>query len=418
MKTYCKNIDITNVEFIIECIYECLHDKWNRRDVVELLSKYTDMDEEKIHNYILLGRKKDFEVAIRNIAEEISDNIKNRTIVLPPIEYVERKDSSSNKIRVIGIQKIIHQFYEYVAVNGAKELFNKKIGVFQCASIPDRGQSYGKKAIKKWLYKDKVGTRFAVKGDVKKCYPSINRNRLKNFLRRDIHNPDLLYLIFTLVDAYEVGLSIGSHLSQWLCNYYLSYAYHYISEQLYITKVSKRTGKNQRVRLISHVIFYMDDILIFGSNKKYLFKAFHLILKYFDEVLDLVIKPDWRLFAIEYMDKNGKLHGSFVDMMGYRFYRDRITIRRTIYFRAKRKCLAFRRRIKKHQFIYKKYAQTFISYWGWVKNTNSFKFMNKYEIIRWVKISKRQISHFAIKENQKQINRIIKLEEYYNVKSA
>ncbi len=418
MKTYCKNIDITNVEFIVGCIYECLHDKWRRKDVIRLLSEYAELDDKKVRDLILLDRKNDFESAIYKIAKKMSDNIKNRTVVLPPIEYTERKDSSSNKIRIIGIQKIEHQFYEYVAVNGAKELFNKKIGVFQCASIPDRGQSYGKKAIKKWLSHDRAGTRFAVKGDVRKCYPSINIKILKDFLRRDIHNPDLLYLVFTLVDAYDTGLSIGSHLSQWLCNYYLSYAYHYISEQLYITRVSKRTGKSQRVRLISHVIFYMDDILIFGSNKKYLFKAFQLIIKYFNDILGLNIKPDWRLFSIEYIDKNGKLHGSFVDMMGYRFYRNKIAIRRTIYFRAKRKCLAFRRKIRKHQFIYKKYAQTFISYWGWIKNTNSFKFKNKYEVLRWVNISKHQISHFATKEHQKQINKIIKLEEYYNVKSA
>lgn len=417
MKRYCKKIDVTNVSFIVDCINECLGNKWERNDVAKLFARYMKIPKKQVQYYIMSGQRELLQPVILQIATEMSESIKSRNIQLPEIRYMERKDRSSSKMRIIGVQTITHQFYEYVAVNATKEMFYKKIGVYQCASIPGRGQSYGKKAIQKWLSKDQEGTRYAFKGDVRKCYPSVNRDILKKFLTRDIKNNTLLYLLFTLIDAYDVGLSIGSHLAQWLCNYYLSYAYHYISERLFTTRNSKRKGAVQRVRLISHVIFYMDDIYIFSSNKKYLWEAARLTMAYFKDVLDLEIKPDYRVFAVEYTDKKGKKRGSFVDMMGFRFYRDKTTIRRSIFIKARRKALNFKRRYKKGGFIYLGYAQSYISYLGWIKNTNMYKFQQRYEITRWADISKHQVSHFTRKTNMVKKNKIKKMEERYNVKS-
>lgn len=60
------------------------------------------------------------------------------------------------------------------------------------------------------------------------------------------------------------GILIGSPVSKDLCNYFLSYAYHYASEKL--VKISTRRGKTREKRLISHVIFYADDIVLFSGN--------------------------------------------------------------------------------------------------------------------------------------------------------
>ena len=85
------------------------------------------------------------------------------------------------------------------------------------------------------------------------------------FLRKQVKNDDLLYLVETLIASYKQGLSIGSYLSQWLCNYYLSFAYHYAQQKLF--KVQKRRGQEKRTRLFYKIIFYMDDILILGPRK-------------------------------------------------------------------------------------------------------------------------------------------------------
>jgi len=104
-------------------------------------------------------------------------------------------------------------------------LFHAKIGRWQTASIPGRGINDARKAIRKWVRER--DSRVFVKPDVVKCYPSIDRAVLKTMLAHDVGDRRLLRLVFTLVDQYrgDRGLNIGSYLSQWLANYYLSAAW-------------------------------------------------------------------------------------------------------------------------------------------------------------------------------------------------
>ena len=396
MRTYCQNVNIENGNFIYNSIFECLDDKWKRTEVASILAKFSDYSKREIQSIIAVGNKRALYPILEDITKYLQNHISSETISIPDIKYHERYDVNSRKTRIIGKQHIIHQFYEYIAVNAMKEMFYKKFGVYQCASIPKRGQAYGRKAIAKWMKYDIKGTRYAAKMDIKKCYPSIDVDILKCMLKRDIHkNPKLLYLVFTLIDSFDTGLSIGSHLSQWLCNYYLSYAYHYITEQLAITRNSKRSKKSERVRLISHCIFYMDDILIFSSNKKYLKKAINMIIDYFTNVLHLEIKDNSIMFKVQYLGKEGKLHGSFVDMMGFRFYRGKTTIRTVIFSKLKRKFLKVRKIIRTKNCVSKKLAQSAMSFWGWVVATNSYKLINKLNLKFLIPRIKNQISYYS-----------------------
>lgn len=131
------------------------------------------------------------------------------------------------------------------------------------AVILGRGQVYGKKVLEKWIRKDPHGTKYYDKMDVRHCFQSISLRTVQKLLDRDIHkNPTLIWFVIALIATYEEGLSIGSFLSQWLCNYVMSYSYHYASEKL--CKV--RRGKPQR--LISHILMFMDDVYITSSSKR------------------------------------------------------------------------------------------------------------------------------------------------------
>lgn len=396
MKTYCKNIDILNIDFIESCVAECLRNKYSRRKTISFLCEKSGKKKLEIINIIHANNRMELDKIIHAIAVEIQEHIRDKNITLPPIKFYERYDEVSRKNRIIGVQSMIHQCYEYVAVNACKELFFKKFGVYQCASIPDRGQSYGKRAIEKWMKNDPKGTKYAIKADVKKCYPSVDRDNLKKFLYRDLHkNQTLLYLLFTLIDQYDTGLSIGSHLAQWLCNYYLSYGYHFISEKLFTVRKSKRDKKIKRIRLLSHVIFYMDDIHIFGNNKKYLFKAMEETLEYFKNVLHLTIKPDWRLYKVYYVDKNKKVRGAFVDMMGFRFYRGKTTIRQSVFLRTRRKYLELKKKLIKHELLTQKFVQSAMSYWGWIKHTDSYKISKKICVSKLTNVARKKVSYYA-----------------------
>ena len=108
----------------------------------------------------------------------------------------------------------------------------------------------------------------------------------------------------------------------------------------------------------------MDDMVLFHRNKKELHKA-RIKIEEFLKNEDLKLKENWQLF---------KTDSRPLDFLGYRFYRGYTTLRRS-------NCLRIRRRVKK---IYKKGqlnvkdAAAILSYNGWLKHSNSYKFNKKY----------------------------------------
>ena len=152
----------------------------------------------------------------------LQGELSNRELVISPIWYTDKIDASSGKMRRIGIQDIKQQFYDYIAVNAMQD-FLRRIGEFQCASIPGRGPIWGMKHLYNWV-RGQEGL-YVAQLDVRKCFPSIPHDKLFSMLDRYVANDDLIWLIKTLVSTFEHGLSIGSYLSQYLCNLYMSFLY-------------------------------------------------------------------------------------------------------------------------------------------------------------------------------------------------
>jgi RNA-directed DNA polymerase len=227
MKTYCKTVDITDRKLIQKAVYKCLKKKYKRRDSLTMFSEYTGLSTDAIkgmfNEFGLNGMKPMVETVVDGVREEINQG----NIHFQPIWYKEKIDASSQKVRRIGIQNIKQQIYDYIAVEAMKD-FLKRIGEYQCAALKGRGQSYGIKAIKRWMRNKNI--RYAGQCDVSKCYPSIDRNKLMEFLRKYIKNEPLLELIEMLIMTFDTGLSIGSYLSQYLCNLFLSQIYHEIAD--------------------------------------------------------------------------------------------------------------------------------------------------------------------------------------------
>ena len=385
MKRYCKNVDITDRKLIQKAVYKCLRNKYKRNDVLEIFSEYSRLSKDFIK-----GAFKEFGIkALRPFAETAVDGIREELIQnkikFKPIWYKEKIDASSQKVRRIGIQNIKQQIYDYIAVEAMKD-FLKRIGEYQCAALKHKGQSYGIKAIKKWLRNKNI--RYAGQCDIKKCYPSIDRGKVMEFLRKYIKNEPLLNLIALLIGTFETGLSIGSYLSQYLCNVFLSQIYHEIAEKMYRIR-KKRNGIMERIRLVLHQLFYMDDILILGTNAKDLHKAMKLIIQKANE-MGLKIKDSWMVYT---MVAKRKDDGHFIDIMGVRIYRQHITIRRRVFLRV-------RRSYKKAQFLIKQrkeipvwLARKCMSYKGILDHTDSCNIKRRYNANKTIHICKEVISH-------------------------
>ena len=327
---------------------EFLRGKRNRHDVSELLIRYGGEE---------------------GLASFIAANIRDRTVSVAPIQYFNRIEPISGKHRVIGRESALHQCYDYVAVFGLMELFDAKIGHYQTASLPGKGQIFAKKAIEKWIRERQA--RYFVKLDIRKYYPSMSQEVLRSMLAKDVRNDALLYLTFYLLDQFPQGINIGSFLSQYLANYYASKAYHFAQERLRKERKSKRTGEVTSRRLIDHCLFYMDDILLIGHDKSDLKMAVRMLSRYMSKALRVELKP-WKICVV---DKEP------IDMVGYVFYSYKTTIRPGIFVRAMR---AFRKAGKTER-ISLRLAYRCISYYGYFKHSDSRQVIEKYHIDRIVR---------------------------------
>lgn len=351
MKRRCKDIDITSVSYIEDCIRKFIVKK--KKD--KICRFFAKMCSKKRSNVMLALKTKNSEYykMIREVTLILSDEIKNRKLELRQVNYYNRICPSTHKPRRIGVQCPKQQLYDYIVVNALKPIINI-CGRYQCACLDGRGQEYGVRAIKRWLKDPEM--RYAAKMDIRKCYESVDKELLLKFLTRKIKNDDLLWLIETLINSFDYTLSIGSYISQYLCNIFLSQAYHYLSS-------IKCPG-------VSHVLFYMDDILVIGKDKDKLRSDVLRFITFMKDEMKLEIKKNWTLFRLkeDNFDKNGQL----VEMMGYRIYRNRVTLRKKTYKHIRRILWRIRRLRNQRKWVNKNLLLKVPAYKGRVLGSDLF----------------------------------------------
>lgn len=256
-------------------------------------------------------------------------------------------DGVQRKKRIIIVPTFKEQVAHHMVMNILKPIFLKGMYEHSYASIPGRGSSTGKKFIKKWIAKDRKNVKYCMKLDVKKFFDSVDLIILKQRLAQIIHDIKFLKIIFATIDSVPRGLPLGFYTSQWLANWYLTPLDHYIKDKLQI----------------KYYMRYMDDMVLFGANKRKLQKALAEIKKFLKERLNLQLKSNYQIFRFS---NEGK--GRFLDYMGFRFYDNRVTLRRSIMLKATRK--ARRMNQKERLTIYD--ARQMLSYLGWLKATNTY----------------------------------------------
>ena len=386
-KRYCKDIDISDRKLISRAVYSCLEGKYRRNDVLDLFSAESGLTRNQIYCIFYRYGKDSLKWIVEKIINSIQYELLNKDLHFPAIWYKTKIDPSSFKERKIGIQNIKQQIYDYVAVEGLQPILCR-IGANQCASIKGKGCIYGVRKIRRWLRNKSL--KYFAKTDIKKCYESIDRKMLMDFLRKKIKNDLLLWLIETLISTFDKGLSIGSYLSQFLCNIYLSQLYHEISH-MHRYRKKRKTGEKEYISLVKHQLFYMDDIMLMSTNSKDIHKAVKQLIKYAKDKLGLEIKVDWFVSKIDIKDSDTQ----FIDMMGYRIYRWHTTIRRRTFKRIRRTFLKVKKLIGTHKAIPILWARRVVSYWGQIINSNSNKINKKYNISKIVKICKKVVSNYG-----------------------
>ena len=230
--------------------------------------------------------------------------------------------------------RIVH----HAIMNILEPIFTNMFTANTFSCIKGRGIHGAANAVKIAL-KDKNNTKYCLKLDIKKFYPSINHDVLKTIIRRKIKDKNLLWLLDEIIDSTD-GIPIGNYLSQYFANLYLTYFDHWIKES----------------KLVKYYFRYADDMVIFSSNKEYLHKLLDDIRIYIETKLLLEIKDNYQIFPVE-------IRG--VDFVGYVFYHTHVRLRKSI---KKNFARMMKNRRNKHSFA---------SYNGWVKHCDGKHLMKK-----------------------------------------
>ncbi len=175
-------------------------------------------------------------------------------------------------------------------------------------------------------------SQYILQCDIKKYFPSIDHQILKQVIRRKIKCQDTLWLIDTIIDnsneqirvidhfpgddllapiQHQKGLPIGNLTSQWMGNIFLSPLDHFVKEKLRLSKYLR----------------YVDDFSLFSNDHEFLQEARQAIEEYLAR-LRLKIHPrKSQLFET----KKG------ANFLGFCIFSDRIRVRSENLKRARKR---------------------------------------------------------------------------------
>ncbi len=306
-------------------------------------------------------KRKEVQKVLENVsfyAKEIQKMLMNKTFKHCTPKKRIIKEGANQKERVITkINFYPEQIIHWALILQISPFIQKSAYTHSCGSMPTKGVHSGKKVVCKWITKDKKHTKYIAKADIKKFYPSVSPLVIKTHLKTFIKDPHVLWLIDEIIDSHKEGLPIGYLTSQWFGNSLLKDLDYFIKQKLQV----------------KYYIRYLDDIVLFGNNKKELHKCLREI-KTFLERYNLVLKSNYQVFRL---DKRP------LDFMGFKFYRDKTVLRKSIMLRISRRVLF----ICKKGYITFNDGASIISYLGWIKHSNTYHFFRNY-IEKYLSISK------------------------------
>lgn len=359
-------------------IFEVAKSETTRRGAVH------DVCKKKRKSKVFRNYKEDEEKAVKDSEDWITNyfQIEHRSIKI--------YEGTSRKTRQVVVPTFRELTVQHCVVEALKPLFRRGMYKHTYAAIPKwqvksgniinseeqliwdlRGAHAGKKVIEKWLRTDRKNTKYVLKMDIHHFFESIDHGRLKQRFAKYVHDEKMLSLIYDTIDiivdghVQEKGLPLGFDTSHWYANWYLQGLDHYIKEDLKAV----------------HYIRYMDDMVIFGSNKRKLHHMKDEIEKYLNG-LDLKLKGDWQVFRFVYKEvivyENGRekkrKYGRDLDFMGFRFYRGKTVMRKSIMLRATRKA----RKISKKEKPTVYDARQMVSYNSYFKSTDTYNVFEKH----------------------------------------
>lgn len=299
-------------------------------DNLELAAEKASKGKKKQYGYIVFN--KDREANLVKLHESLI-NKTFRTSEYKTMKVYEPKERLVYRLPFFP-DRIVH----HAIMNHLETMFVKVFTADTYSCIKERGIHAASFALRRAL-KDQEQTTHCLKFDIRKFYPSVDHETLKQLLRRKIKDKDLLWLLDEIIDS-APGVPIGNYLSQYFANFYLTYFDHHVKE-------------NMKVK---HYFRYADDCVILGNDKDQLHKALSEMREYLGSRLKLDIKHNYQVFPVQ---------ARGIDFVGYVHFHRYTLLRKSIKKR-------FAVMLSKNR-----NPDSINSYFGWAKHCNSKNLLKK-----------------------------------------
>lgn len=197
-------------------------------------------------------------------------------------------------------------------------------------------------------------------------------------LHHYVRNPTVMYVCRTLLSTYDDGLEIGSYFSLRMAQLVLSFGYHAVEDM-------HKVRRGNRVAMVSHQLWYADDIYLFSQDKRNLRSAARGLQRLLLKRYGLHLKA-WKICRIS--------NDEPVDVVGFTVRPNRVTLRPSLFLRA---CRAYR---KYRRLPTLKRARRVTSYNGWFKHSDSSNLVKDNGFDQVFKMARRHVSAAGRKKHE------------------
>lgn len=329
-----------------------------------LFKKITDIETLRCA-YQMSRRGKSHYTAVKRFEKNVDENLKdiqksliNKTFKTGKYRIEDRIEGGKMR-RIYKLPYAPDRIVQHALMAVVGSIIRRSLIRDTFQSLPERGTADARRRVQKFVKANQP--KYALKLDIRKYYPSVNNDRLKQMVRRKIKCVDTLWLIDDILNSMD-GLPIGNLTSQYFGNFYLYQFDWWVKQKL------KASGYFR----------YCDDLILFANSKSQLRKWFYQIESHLNG-LELDVKPNWQIVS---MQKQG------VDFVGFVFMLDKTRLRPSI-------AENFKQSAKKKTAL--KLFAALIAYKGWMMRANAKMLWRNHVSSRMIKQSKLFYKHTPLR---------------------
>ena len=275
--------------------------------------------------------------------QQIWELLESESFIPSPYKEKVINDGKERHLKIAPLipDRIVH----HCLVDVLEEYLQRLFIANTYACVRGRGIHKCLQDLNRALQRDKRGTRYCLKIDIRHYYDNIDHEVLKRIIAKSVGDKRLLRLIYLIIDSTEgKGIPIGFLTSQHFANWYLTPFDHWIKEVM-------------RVR---YYYRYMDDIVVLGRTKTELHELLEAMRRYLGEELLLEIKPSWQIFPVD---------ARSIDFVGYKSNHYNVLVRASILKRYWRKLHKLQRNSKQCGGItFEQAVHELASHYGWLQH--------------------------------------------------